>query len=339
MEDQKQIRLTSSEMSQLWTQYMNDSASVCMLTYFLEKAEDVDIKPVIKHALELSTAHVNKIQTVFKEEENAIPHGFKLEEDVDLTAPRLFSDNYVLEFIHQMGKIGGISYALSLAVAVRSDITSFYKECLTESMNLYEMAKDVLLEKGLYIRAPFIQNLEHVDYVKQQGFMWDFFGDKRPLTSLEIANLYSNIQRNALGMATLFGFSQVSSSKDVINFLIKGANISKKQNEDLAHKLQECDILSPVTWSNEVTNSTQYTFSEKLIMFFTSELIAMSLGLFGFSVTSSPRVDLERMYNSFISDIQRYAEDGANIMVKNRWMERPPSATDRDKLARKNYKN
>lgn len=74
-------------------------------------------------------------------------------------------------------------------------------------------------------------------------------------------------------------------------------------------------------------------------MFFTSELIAMSLGLFGFSVTSSPRVDLERMYNSFISDIQRYAEDGANIMVKNRWMEKPPSASDREKLARKNYKS
>ena len=43
----KQIRLTAGEISQLWLQYLNDSSSICVLTYFLEKAEDFEIKPII----------------------------------------------------------------------------------------------------------------------------------------------------------------------------------------------------------------------------------------------------------------------------------------------------
>ena len=42
MEQGKQIRLTSGELTQLVMQYMQDSASVCMLSYFLEKAEDTE---------------------------------------------------------------------------------------------------------------------------------------------------------------------------------------------------------------------------------------------------------------------------------------------------------
>ncbi|MGM0873439.1 MAG: DUF3231 family protein [Bacillota bacterium] len=34
-ENGKQIRLTSGEIAQLWTQYLSDSASICLLSYFL----------------------------------------------------------------------------------------------------------------------------------------------------------------------------------------------------------------------------------------------------------------------------------------------------------------
>lgn len=127
---ENQIRLTSAELGQLWTQYLNDSASICMLTYFAEKAEDTEIKPIIEHALKLSEVHIQKITSIFNEENHAIPHGFKIEEDVNLTAPRLYSDSYVLNFIHNMAKIGLTSYSASLSVAVREDITEFYMECL-----------------------------------------------------------------------------------------------------------------------------------------------------------------------------------------------------------------
>ncbi|MDC3413830.1 DUF3231 family protein [Aquibacillus sp. 3ASR75-11] len=338
-EKQQQIRLTSAELGQLWTQYLNDSASVCMLTYFLEKSEDYEIKPIIDHALELSKVHIKKLTSIFNEEKHAIPHGFKIEEDVDLTAPRLYSDVYVLNFIHNMAKIGLTAYSGSLAVSIREDVSEYYMECLKETKQLYKLSLDLLLSKGLYVRSPYFPNLEHVEYVKKQGFLWDVFGEKRPLVALEVSNLYSNLQRNALGAATLVGFSQVAQDKDVKQFFLRGIKTARKHIKSFGAKLEESYLTVPMTWATEITNSTTQTFSGKIMMFYTSALIALSVGYYGTGLAQSPRVDLGIMYNKFSAEIQLFAEDGANIMIKNRWLEQPPMASDRDELARMNNQN
>lgn len=335
-EEIRQIRLTSAEMSQLWSQYMNDSASICMLTYFLEKAEDTEIKPIIAHALELSQAHIQKVTAILTEERNVVPHGFKLDEDVDLTAPRLYPDSYVLNYILQMAQIGLTTYSASVSYSARLDITAHYKECLSETMELYEMAKDLLLQKGLYQRPPYLSNLEHVEYVKKKRrFVWDLFGEKRPLTALEIANLNANIQRNALGEATLIGFSQVVKSNDVTQFFIKGIEISKSHIKSFGQKLESNNLPVPMV-RGDITESTDYTFSDKIMMYYTTQLIGLSVGYYGTSIAQSPRADLVTMYNKLTLEIQKYSEDGAGIMIKNKWMEEPPMASDRDELAKKN---
>lgn len=335
MEQGKQIRLTASEMSQLWGQYMNDSASICMLTYFLEKAEDTEIKPIIAHALELSQAHIQKITTMLTEEQNTVPHGFKLDEDVDLTAPRLYPDSYVLNYIYHMAQIGLTTYSASLSQSSRSDITAYYKECLRETMDLYEMSKDLLLQKGLYQRPPHISNFEQIEYVTKQGFVWDVFGEKRALSALEIANLTANVQRNALGVATLIGFSQVAKSKDVTQFFIRGIEIAKKHIQSFGKKLGDNNLPVPMTRA-DVTQSTAYTFSDKLMMFYTTVLIGLSIGYYGSSIAQSPRMDLGVMYNKLTLGIQKYSEDGSNIMIKNKWLEQPPMASNRKDLAKDN---
>ncbi|MGG0368965.1 DUF3231 family protein [Priestia endophytica] len=335
MEEQgKQIRLTAGEIAQLWQQYMNDTSSICMLTYFLEKAEDLEIKPIIEYALEQSQAHIQKITAILTEEKNHIPHGFKLEEDVDLTAPRLFSDSFALNFVHQMAKIGLTAYSTSLASSTRSDITSYYEECLTETMQLYKRSKDLLLSKGLYVRAPYFPNLEQAEFVKKQRFLWDIFGEKRSLTAMETTNLYSNIQRNALGSAFLVGFSQVAKTKEVIQFFLRGSDIAKKNIKILGEKLAESNLPISSTWDVDVTKSTTHTFSEKLMMFYTSALITLGVGYYGTAIAESPRVDLGAMYNRLTLETQKYAEDGSNIMIKNRWLEQPPMAPDRKELAK-----
>ncbi|CDQ20886.1 DUF3231 family protein [Halobacillus karajensis] len=334
-----QIRLTSAELGQLWTQYLNDSASVCFLTYFAEKAEDSEIKNIVEHALKLSEVHIQKITSIFNEESHAIPNGFKIEEDVDLTAPRLYSDSFVLNFVHNMAKIGLTSYSGSLSVAVREDITEFYMDCLSETKQLYKMSKDLLLSKGLYIRAPYFPNLEHNEFVKKQGFLWDVFGEKRPLIALEVSNLYSNVQRNAIGAATLVGFSQVAQDEKVKQFLLRGIKIARKHIKSFGSKLEESYLTIPMTWDTDITNNTTETFSDKIMMFYTSGLIALSIGYYGISLAQSPRVDIGILYNKLSVEIQLYSEDGANIMIQNKWLEQPPMASDRDELARKNNPN
>lgn len=334
MEQEKQIRLTSGEITQLVSQYMEDSASECTLSYLLEKAEDTEIKPVIEHALKLSQAHLQKINTILTEEKHQVPHGFKVEEDVDVTAPRLYADSFALTFLHQMAAIGLTRYAASLSFAVRSDITAYYKECLSETMELYEMSKDLLLSKGLYVRAPYLPNLDEVNFVQKQGFLWDIFGEKRPLTGSEVANLYANIQRNAFGAAVLTGFSQVAQSKDATAFMLRCIEVAKKHINLFSEKLKESNLPVPMVWDADVTTSTTSTFSDKLMIYYTTALIALSTGFYGTSVAQSPRMDLGAMYNRLFIEVQKLSEDGANIMIKNKWLEQPPMATNRKKLAK-----
>ncbi|WP_017755398.1 DUF3231 family protein [Calidifontibacillus oryziterrae] len=333
---EKQIRLTSGEIAQLWAQYMNDTASICVLTFFLEKAEDAEIKPIIEYALDISNKHIQKLTSIFSEEMFAVPHGFKIEEDVDLTAPRLYSDSYVLNFLHQMAMIGLTTYSASVSASARADLTEYYMDCLTETMLLYKKSKNLLLSKGLYIRSPYLPNTEKVEYVNKQGFLWDVLGEKRPLVVSEISNLFSNIQRNALGAATLAGFCQVAQNKEVKQFFTKGIEIAKKHIKLFGKKLEESYLPVPTTWASEITDSTAYTFSDKLMMFFTSALIGLSIGYYGTAISQSPRLDLGVMYNRLMLEIQLYSEDGSNIMINNRWLEQPPIAADRDELAKKN---
>jgi hypothetical protein len=331
MEIDKKVKISSAELTQLWAQYMNDSGSVCVLSFFLEKAEDPDIRPVIEFALNLSKAHIEKLTVFFKEDTYAVPYGFKVEEDVDLSAPKLYTDSYVLHFIHQMAKIGLTNYSASVGSAVRADITDYYIECVSETMQLYKLSKDLLLAKGLYVRSPFIPH-EKVEFVNKQAFLFDVIGEKRPLIVAEVSNLYENTKRNILGVATLIGFSQVAKDKEVTQFLLRGIDIGKKHVKVFGAKLEESNLPVPATLSAEVTTSTAYTFSDKLMMFFTSGLIGLSIGYYGTGVAQSPRMDLGVMYNRLSMEIQLYSEDGSNILINNKWLEQPPMATDRGEL-------
>ncbi|TWE01938.1 uncharacterized protein DUF3231 [Neobacillus bataviensis] len=334
-EKEKQIRLTAGEMGQLWLQYLNDSSSICVLTFFLEKVEDIEIKPIIESALELSKLHIQKITAILTEEKNVVPYGFSIKEDVDLNAPRLYSDSFVLNFINQMSKVGLTTYAGSVGTSVRSDIRSYYMDCLTETMQLYDKSTELLLSKGLFIRSPSLPNLEKVEFVKKQWFMLDVFGEKRPLVAAEVDNLFANLQRNALGVATVTGFSQVAKDKDVKQFFLKGLEVGNKHIKLFRDKLEESKLPAPMAWDSEITNSTSHTFSDKLMMFFTSGLISLSVGYYGTAVSLSPRGDISAMYNRLSLEVQMYSEDGANIMIKNGWLEQPPMASDRDELIRK----
>ncbi|WP_268876520.1 DUF3231 family protein [Litchfieldia alkalitelluris] len=82
MDKEHNIRLTSAELSSLWATYVNDSMSICVLRYFLEKVKDLEIKPILQHAINVSRQHVEIIRDIFQEEGIPVPIGFT-HEDVD----------------------------------------------------------------------------------------------------------------------------------------------------------------------------------------------------------------------------------------------------------------
>ncbi|SDH69139.1 Protein of unknown function [Alteribacillus persepolensis] len=335
MGTEKDARLTSAELSQLWATYQNDSGSLCILKYFLKTVEDAEIRPILEHALQLSQAHIQILTDIFTKENYPLPKGFSEDQDLNINAPRLFTDNYMLQFLSQMSNISLSAYSVSKSLAVRSDIDQFFGQCLTEVNQMNTMVKEILLEKGLYIRSPYIPYPQNIDFVKKQNFLTGWFGRRRPLLSMEITNLYANFQRNDLGVATLIGFSQVAKSQKIGQFFVRGKEIASKHNEIFDSILRENDLPVPMASDTYVTESKVSPFSDRLMTFVVTSLIALGMGYYGTSISTSLRRDLTVHYDRLIHEILKYSEDGANILIDNGWMEEPPRASDRDELAKK----
>lgn len=325
------IKLTSSEISQLWANYMNDSMSVCVLNYFMERVEDTEIQPVIEYGLQLSQAHLKKLTVIFNQENLPVPVGFT-EQDVNVSAPRLYSDPFMLNYMSLMASLGLGLYAISVRYSARKDIHTYFSECLTESIQLDKKAKDVLLSKGLYVRSPYIQTSKNVDYIKKQSFLTGWFGEQRPLVALEIANLHSNIVNNSLGKSLLMGFSQVAKSKKVRQYMVRGIEISTRHMEVLSSILRDDDISVPMASDSGVTDSTVAPFSDKLMLFQATALNALGMGFYGVSLSTTLRRDISAAYIRLATEIGLYSEDGANLMIDNGWLEEPPRNIDRKEL-------
>ncbi|TFJ93270.1 DUF3231 family protein [Lentibacillus salicampi] len=327
--------LTSAEITQLWAAYMQDCALMCQLQYFLVKTEDNEIKQLVQHGLDLPQSHIPTLTEIFNKENYPIPYGFNLDEDTDVNAPKLYSDSYTLYYLQQGAQIATQAYSISLGLAGREDVYNYFSECLQEQIEFLKMINNVLQAKGLYVMYPMLPKPESYDFVQNQSFLTGYFGERRPLAGTEINNLFGNYFRNALGSATLVGFSQVAQNTDVRKFMVRGKEIAQKHCEVFSSKLHEDDVPAPTKMEDSVTDSTAYTFSDKLMMYYSTGLIALSVGYYGASISASPRRDLGTAYNRLLNEILKYAEDGADIMIKHGWMEEPPRAVDRDELAKK----
>lgn len=113
MENKLNIQLTAAEMSVLWTQYINDSASVCVVGHFLQKVEDEEVRPVLEFALNGSVKNPAFLNELFQKERFPIPVGFT-NEDVYKGAPRLFSDTFSLIYLRNMSILGMVAAAVQL---------------------------------------------------------------------------------------------------------------------------------------------------------------------------------------------------------------------------------
>jgi hypothetical protein len=334
MQSENNIKLTAAEISGLWSAYMSDSLSICVLKYFLEKAEDPEIRSVVEYALELAQTHIVKLTAIFNGEGFPIPYGFKEDEDVDITAPKLFSDAYFIYYLKQWSSIGLDAYSLSLAIATRSDVFGYFSQCMEDSKKLLEKANNVLLSKGLYIKAPYVTTPKKVHFVEKQSFLTGWFGERRSLTTIEVSNLYGNLQRNVLAMTTFIGFSQVAKSKDLASLLLRGKEIASKHIDIYSTVLKENDLPASMSWDNQVLDSTVSPFSDKLILFHVNSLAIGAIGYYGTSLASSSRRDLSAHYMRILVEVLKYTEDAAELLIENGWMEQPPIVVDHDKLAK-----
>ncbi|MFZ3578778.1 DUF3231 family protein [Virgibacillus sp. DJP39] len=332
MNNNSNNRLTSAELANLWTQYQNDTMSICMITHLLENCKDKEIIVILKSSLDLSNSHIKKLKDMFKNEKFIVPKGFT-KEDVDKGAPRLFSDNLILVYMQVMTLHGMNSYSLCTTTSVRKDQRNYYATCLSETANLYDRILGLMLEKGILSKPPHLDVPKEVEFVNDQHYLTGWFGKKRPLNSIEVSGLHHNMIKTIVKVVLEVAFSQVAQSKELRAFLQRGAKLCEKQIKDMGGLLAKDNLPSPPMWQGEVTDSTVPPFSDKLMAFHTVTLVSVAIGYYGAALSVAQRRDLALKYTKLIGEISLYVEDGANLMIKNGWLEKPPMFPDRDALA------
>ncbi|WP_257391506.1 DUF3231 family protein [Cytobacillus gottheilii] len=329
MEDK--TKLTASELSVLFGSYMAESVSICVLSYFLQHVQSSAIKPYIQSGLELSQSNYNFIENIFVSEEIPVPDGFT-EKDVNIHAERLYTDEFILHYTMNIGLMGVNAYSSALPNAARKDLRAFYSSCLLSSTNLFNQGIDIAQDMGNYILAPYIPYPNGVEYIHSKRFLGGWFGEQRPLTSVEISHLFTNLYRNMLGSVLLMGFAQTANTPEVKKFLKRGTELAKHHCDVFSEFLKESDLFPPANSSISATASTEPVFSDKLIMFHTKALYSAGIAFYGASVGASGRKDLITAYTRLIAEVADYSKDGVSISIERQWLEKPPSAPDRKNL-------
>jgi hypothetical protein len=326
------IPLSASEVGFLWAQYLNDTLGICVMKYFKNICGDEDILPLIENSLSISQNDIKIISEIFSKENYPLPIGFT-DEDVNVDAPRLYSDTFILKYIQKLEVLSMASVSMAIGLSARSDVSNFFRDLLVSVSELHDKARKVMLSKGVYIRPPQIPAPEKVDFIKKQSFLFDFLGQKRPLSAIEITHLFNSIQTNALGKTMMMAFAQVCKNEDVKQFFMRGKEIAKKHMKKFSSILINEDISTPMSWDEHVTDSTIAPFSDKLMMFQTTYLNAVGIGNYGAAAGTCQRIDLSTTFARLSAEIALFAEDGANILIKHGWLEEPPKSIDRQAIA------
>jgi hypothetical protein len=329
-------KLAAGEVAHIWDSYMVESASIVVLKYFNRIVKSDDIRSLTSQTLQSLQKDIEQITKIMKDENYPLPNGFS-EKDLNNEIGNLFTDEFILFYLNNMAKTDFALTSVSLTDAVRADVRGFYEGRMKNAMELNDKAVSLLLEKGLFVRCPYIyipKEAEEVQKLAEPGFLDGLFTKQRPLLAREVSELHKNVMTNWHGSALLMGFHQVSKSEDVRDLLLRGKEIANKHMKIFSDILIENDLPVGMTWDTHVLNSQESPFSDKLIMFLLTELNKLGIMNYGLSLAVSAREDLQTTYARLIIEVQRYAEDIKQLRIKKEWMEKPPTSLDRHELAK-----
>jgi hypothetical protein len=317
--------LTAAEVSALWLQYLGDSMAICIYKYFLTIVENKEIKPIIELSLQLSESHIRKITEFLHSANFQIPIGFT-ENDVNVHAPRLFSDQFLLFYSYIMTIHGITAYSLAITNVERQDIQDYFFECTVSSKELFQKIVELAKKQPKYTSVPSIPSPHGAEFMESPGFISNLIGDKRPLNSSEISTLFFNSTKTGFISSLSLAFSQVAVREDVRSFMLKNVKLAGKDAESFDAILQQDHLPIPEKWDDEITDSTVSPFSDKLIMFHAGFLVNAALTYYGASLGSSFRSDIIVNYSKVFTHAMEAGAISYNIMVKHGWLEKQPEA-------------
>jgi len=330
--DKEDLKLTSAEIGTLWGEYVNGTAVDVVNRYMLSIVEDEEIKALFEDATKTFAKQKKQIATFIENEGFPIPIGFS-EADLNRGTKRLFSDIFGLHYLHIMTLHGLIGHTTAFSSSVRKDLREFYDSCDNDGKRMYHQTIELLLEKGHFQKAPIFYPEANPEFISGSQFLDGLFKDQRPLAATEMIGISFNLKKKILEKTLSIGFSQVVKSKEVRKFLLSTQEVSDQQIQALGKILHQDQLPSPMSWESEVTTSQDAPFSEKLMMYHIGFLLQSSQAYHGTGLASAMRTDLVLTYEKIIMKNLLVTKEWFNIMTKNKWLEQPPLAPNRRKIA------
>lgn len=322
------ISLTASELGYLWTGYSINEMSKWYLKVFMEHARDEEIKDLYSFALENTKKMLTGRKNILSNENYPIPIGFS-ENDIEINSSPLFSDRFLLYYLHVATHLGLEFHSRALSVSARADVRKYNIDCLDSAIQLNEKVINLLLNKGLFWRPPTLPPPIVPEKIQKKSYLKGWLGDNRPLNSIEIANHYLLLDLLII-METLFtGFEQTSNSEDVVKLLSEGITTVKNQYNVLAKLLDKDELPIPPCYSADVTDNRNRIFSNQIILSHTAGLYGSLLSQFGFAIGSVMRHDLVAAYSMLVSEAGIFTEKVTKFLIDKGWLEKVPGAFER----------
>lgn len=331
--DQNKLTLTSSEIGTLWGEYVNGTMADAVNRYMVSIIDDVQIKAIFEEAINTFEKQKKHIVTFIEDEGFPVPIGFT-EADLFKDKPRLFTDIFCLNYLHIMALHGLLGHSTALAVSVRKDLRDFYGSCDNDAKRMYNQTIDLLLEKGNFQRDPHFYPAKNPEYVSSQDFTDGFFGKGRKLAATEIISISLNLKKSIMAKTLSIAFSQVAQTKEVRKFLTDSEKTADQQIKTFSKIMQIDNLPVPKSWETEVTTSTNSPFSDKLMLYHIGFLFQAAQNYHGAGLASAMRTDLVAAYESTILKNLMVTKKWFDIMVKNKWLEQPPLAPNRNEIAK-----
>ena len=329
-------RLTSSEIAQLWSSYMQYTMLRCQWKYFQAATKSPAIREIESETLGRIEKRIVIITDLLIKDDFPLPIGFT-DSDVNIDAPPLFSETFILHFLRFELKTSLSFNSFNIGMSTRPDVRDFYSACVESSIRLNAKLTDLMVSEGILTKSPTVTISHGNEFINKPSFLAGFIGDKRPLLAIELAHLYNNALGNDIGRILLTGFKQVAPSKEVQKFMEKGIQLAGDFIDTLSAKAMEDQINLTLTHDTGVTTSTIPPFSEKLMMFQIAVLNAKAIGEHGVSIAASMRHDLAKTYGQMMIEAGQYSEQCTKYMMKKGWLEEPPQVPNREVLAEKKH--
>jgi hypothetical protein len=335
MTTEAKIQLTSTELGTLWMEYTSLSARIG----FYDCCTNKTIEEEAKNMLTTVTTEIRNIQNeivnIFNNQKVVIPMGFAQQDIVKETSP-LFDDVFHIMFLRQMCKLAFAHNAIFLAMSYSKEVQDVFKHHIAVAEKYYVTSTSYLTEKGVLAKPPYVTIPKQIEFVESKKYMnrHNPFAEKRSLNTLEVGFLNEAIEDNIFGMQLMTGFAQSAKDSEVKKYFIEGKELSKKIISKLSDVFLQSDIQPPSTWAGRATDSTETSFSDKLMMYVSNLISNSALGLNSVGSSFSLRSDLHSKLAVIVKDTFDYSKKGGEIMIKHKWMEEPPQMEDRNQLTK-----